>query len=295
MTTIRIQFSLFSAFYAPLIATITGDFLRDEGLSADWSVAKPGVGAVEALQSGEVDVVQTTVTRSFEALEAGQPLQARHFAVVNEMDGFFLTGRSPDLDFSWSKLEGADVVVFQGGQPLAMFKYACHKAGIDFTRINLIQPGTPADMDRVFREGTGDYVQQQGPFPQQLEIDGLGHVVAAEGPMVGRCAFSSLAGMPDWLAGETARKFTAAYRKARAFVAREPAAQVAHSMKSLFEATDERALAACIAAYQEIGCWSSGIEITPAGYDAMLDVYQYNALISQRHPYDSVVSAPPAA
>ena len=34
MTRIDIQFSLFSAFYSPLIATIAGGFLAEEGLEA---------------------------------------------------------------------------------------------------------------------------------------------------------------------------------------------------------------------------------------------------------------------
>ena len=191
MASIKIQFSLFSAFYAPLIATITGGFLRDEGLDPDWSVAPPGKGAVETLESGNADVVQTTVTRSFDGLEKGAPTGAVHFAPVNEMDGFFLTAREADPDFSWSKLQEAEVVVFKGGQPFAMFRYACHRAGIDADRIRLIQPGGPADMDRAFRDGRGAYVLQQGPFPQQLEIDGIGRIVAEEGAMVGPCAFST--------------------------------------------------------------------------------------------------------
>src|SRR3546814_5215104 len=94
------------------------------------------------------------------------------------MDGFFLTGREADPDFSWRKLEGAEVVMFKGGQPNAMFRYACHKAGIDFAKIRPITPGGAADIDRAFRDGQGQYVQQQGPFPQQLESDGIGHIVA---------------------------------------------------------------------------------------------------------------------
>ncbi len=48
-------------------------------------------------------------------------------------------------------------------------------------------------MDAAFRAGTGDYIHQQGPSPQQLEHDGVGHVVARVGDPIGPCAFSSLA------------------------------------------------------------------------------------------------------
>ena len=36
-----------------------------------------------------------------------------------------------------------------GGQPLAMFKYACHKAGIDFDKLKVINVGGAADMGSV--------------------------------------------------------------------------------------------------------------------------------------------------
>ena len=41
MTQINIQFTLFSAFYSPLISTMSGGFLEAEGLEANWSVSPP--------------------------------------------------------------------------------------------------------------------------------------------------------------------------------------------------------------------------------------------------------------
>ena len=204
MEKMHIQFTLFSAFYSPLIATMSGGFLREEGIDADYSVAPPGVSAIKALESGEAQVIQTAPSQAFTSLAKGETPTAVHFAQINEMDGFFLTGRAPDPDFRWHQLEGADVVLFGGGQPLAMFKYACHKAGIDFDKINAISPGGAADMDKAFRDGQGAYIQQQGPFPQQLEADGVGHVVAQVGPLIGPNAFSSVAATREWLATDQA-------------------------------------------------------------------------------------------
>jgi NitT/TauT family transport system substrate-binding protein len=44
---ISIQFTRFSAFYSPLIATIAGGFLAQEGLSPRHSVAPAGKSAIE--------------------------------------------------------------------------------------------------------------------------------------------------------------------------------------------------------------------------------------------------------
>ena len=199
MDKIRIQFTLFSAFYSPLISAMSGGFLKAEGLDPEWSIAPPGVSALAALNDGSAHVVQSALSQGFTSLNKGETPGAVHFAQINEMDGFFLTGRKADPAFTWKKLEGAEVVMFKGGQPLAMFKYACHKAGIDFDKIKPICPGSAAEIDQAFRDGQGQYVQQQGPYPQQLQADGVGHVVAQVGKQIGPCGFSSLAATRDWL------------------------------------------------------------------------------------------------
>src|SRR3546814_12788916 len=133
---------------------MSGGFLKAEGLAPEWSVAPPGASAIDALLDGSAQVVQSALSHSFAPLNEGRTPPAVHFAQVNEMDGFFLPGRAPDPDFTWKKLEGAEVVLVKGGQPRAMFRYACHQAGIDFARIRPISPGAATDIDRPFRNRT---------------------------------------------------------------------------------------------------------------------------------------------
>ena len=294
MEKINIQFTLFSAFYAPLIATMSGGFLREEGLEPDWSVSPPGLSAIAALENGSAHVVQSALSQGFTPLNKGEVPTIVHFAQINEMDGFFLTGRDADPDFSWNKLEGADLVMFKGGQPAAMFKYACHKAGIDFDRIKLITPGGAAHIDRAFRDGKGRYVQQQGPFPQQLAADGIGHVVAQVGTQIGPVGFSSLATTRDWLATDMAGAFTRAYRKTRAYMNEAPAAEIGKTQKPYFPHIDEQVLVDCIATYQQLGCWTPHVEISQAAFEAVLDVFDYNGMINERYGYDQICVAPPA-
>jgi NitT/TauT family transport system substrate-binding protein len=292
---INIQFTLFSAFYSPLISAMSGGFLKAEGLDPEWSVSPPGVSALEALRNGSAHVVQSALSQGFVTLDKGEAPFAVHFAQVNEMDGFFLTGREAESGFSWKKLEGAEVVTFKGGQPHAMFRYACHKAGIDYGKIKLICPGGPAEIDRAFREGQGRYVHQQGPFPQQLHADGVGHIVAQVGKQIGPCGFSSLAATREWLETDMARAFMRAYRKTRVYMNEAPAAEIARAEKPYFPKIDAAVLADCIATYQKLGCWTPHAEITPAAYEKTLDIFEYNGQLKQRYRYDQVCSAPPSA
>jgi len=291
---IRIAFTRFSAFYSPLIATMAGGFLDEEGLRPKHAIAAPGTSAIAGLLAGTADVVQSAPSQGFAPLEQGKRPPVAHFAQINEKDGFFLAGRSPEADFSWKRLAGKKVIVDHGGQPLAMFAYACFKEGLDIKAIDAIDAGSGESMLAAFAKGDGDYVHLQGPAPQQLEHDGLGHIVAAVGDAIGPCAFSSLAATREWLATDMARRFTRAYRKARAWLIATPAREVAKAEAPFFEGIDGAVLEKTIATYQKLGSWTPHVEITRAAFATTLDVFQHAGLITKRHAYEEIVALPPA-
>ena len=273
---------------------MSGGFLAAEGLEPTHSIAAPGVSAIEALLDGSAHVVQSALSQGLAALEKGETPAAVHFAQINEMDGFFLTGRTPDPGFTWDKLKGKKVLVDHGGQPLAMFRYACHKSGINYDDIDAIDAGNGAAMDLAFRGGQGDYIHQQGPAPQQLEHDGVGHVVASVGEPIGPCGFSSLAATPEWLEGDMANAFMRAYRKTRAYINEVPAAEIAAAEAPFFPDIDQAVLTNTIAFYQGLGNWSPHVEITKAAYEVTLDVFEHVGRLTKRHAYEYVCAPPPA-
>lgn len=294
MAKISIQFTRFSAFYTPLLATCVGGFLKDEGLEVEHSVSPPGVSAIKALLDGSAQVVQSAVSQGFGPLERGEENKVRHFAQINEMDGFFITGREADPDFSWSKLaNGPKVLVDHGAQPMAMFKYACHKEGVNYDDIDAVDAGNVKEMDKAFRDGTGDYIHQQGPAPQQLEHDGFGHVVASVGEAIGPCAFSSLAATPAWLATDEAKAFMRGYKKCRQWIQTAPAEEIADMEADYFPEVDKAVLAKTIAFYQKLGNWAPHVEITREAWEVTVDVFLHAGLISKRHDYDKVIAQPP--
>jgi NitT/TauT family transport system substrate-binding protein len=291
---IRIEFTRFSAFYSPLIATMAGGFLKEEGLAGKHSVSAPGKSGIASVVDGSVHVTQSAPSQGFMSLEQGKKPPAVHFAQINEKDGFFLAGRTADKAFTWDKLKGKTVIVDHGGQPMAMFKYACFKKGVDVKALLLIDAGSTEKMIAAFRKGDGDYVHLQGPGPQQLEHDGVGHIVAALADASGTCAFSSLAATREWLATDMAKSFMRAYRKARAWLIATPAAEVAKAEAAYFKDIHPAVLTSTIATYQKLGNWTPHVEITKPAYEAALDIFQHAGLITKRHPYADVVAPPPA-
>ena len=87
---------------------------------------------------------------------------------------------------------------------------------------------------------------------------------------------SSLASTPEFLNSDIAPAFTRAFARAKAYLCEASAAEIAAAQKPLFPNIDEAVLADCIASYQEIGCWRGSIDITSQGYEAMLDIFDFD-------------------
>ena len=61
-----------------------------------------------------------------------------------------------------------------------------------------------------------------------------------------------------------------------------------------FPGSSPDALSKCIASYQQLGCWTPHVEITPAALEVTLDVFEFTGGIPQRYAYEQVCAAPPA-
>ena len=253
MSKIDIIASRHSAFYSPLISTISGGFLEEEGLESSYRPATPDDQSVGAVVSGTAHVGQAAVSASWAFLERGETPPIVHFGQINERDGFFIAGRVPDPDFTWDKLVGPKVIADVGGQPLAMFKYGVHKMGVNYGDIDTIDAGEADAVDQAFRDGQGEYVHLQGPYPQQLEAEGIGHVVASVGDAIGPVAFSSVIATREFLETPEAASFMRAYRKSRVYVNETPAADIAAAEASYFPDIDQAVLAKTIGFYQTLG------------------------------------------
>jgi NitT/TauT family transport system substrate-binding protein len=289
---VRILVSRHAAFYTPLIATIAGGFLKEEGLASTYAVKPPDRGTFAMLEAGEVDVVQSAVSSNWGRIEQGLTDLPAHFAQINRRDGFWITSRNPD-PFRWSDLEGKHLLADHGPQPLAMLRYAAIRQGVDWEKVSLVDAGGPSSMDSVFRSGAGDFIHQQGPAPQQLERDGVGHIAASVGEAMPQVAFSSLMASREYLVTPEAAGFGRAYRKALVWIQESPPAEIAVRIAGFFESVDPEVLGVAMDSYKQIGCWSSDPEIPEAQYQQSLEVFSSAGLITGRPPYDEVVVPTP--
>jgi NitT/TauT family transport system substrate-binding protein len=269
-----------SAFYSPLLCAI--EFLKRDGHEATYGVLAPGQQSHALIRDGAVDIMQSAVSSNWNARERGvEPLPV-HFAQINQRDGFFLAARQADGEFAWKKLEGATLLADHGPQPLAMLKYAARQNGVEWSRIKVVNAGTPEKMIAAFRDGRGDYLHLQAPVM-------AGEAVASVGASMPPVAFSSLCCSRAYRGGEACKVFLETYRRAREWVRSAPAAEVAAAEAPYFPGVGEELLVDAIAGYQALGCWDGGVEIPRELYDQALTVFLAARQITWRHPYGEVV------
>lgn len=124
-------------------------------------------------------MAQSAPAVSFKPVLSGQVPAYRHFALMNNRDGFFLGARnttstststtSTNSSWQWSQLVGSTALIDHFFQPMALFQTALRCQGVEAAALSITDAGTPDEIKAAFRAGRGDYVHLQGPGPQQLE------------------------------------------------------------------------------------------------------------------------------
>ena len=288
---LRMMPSRHSPFYSPFL--ITAGMLEQDGVEVALRLPVEGESPGALLRQGEVDVTQSAVSSAWTEIEKGATEIPVHFAQINQRDGFFLVGREPDADFTWKKLEGRTIIADHGHQPLVMLRWAAHHKGADWSRIQVINAGSPQAMEAAFRSGQADFVHVQAGVPQQLEHEGAGFVVASVGEGLKPLAFSSICASRKFIQGDSFETFLRGFARIKQWVQQSPPEDVANSLTALFPALSMEALTAAVATCQKLGCWEGGAVIPPDLYAEAQNAFLWAGGIRRSHPYEEVCLTPP--
>lgn len=288
---LRLMPTRHSPFYSPFLAVHAAGFLQQEGIDSTLRLPAEGESTAAVLRRGEVDVIQSAVSAAWTAIEKGVTDFPVHLAQINQCDGFVIVGREPDPNFAWQKLDGKALIADHGHQPLALLRWAAHRNGGDLSRANLLNLVSPPAMEAAFRAGQGDYIHLQGGLPQQMEVEGAGHIVAYVGQGLTPLAFSSVAAPRAFTESDQIQPFLRAFAKAKAWARETPALDVAKALATLFPALRMDALSAAIAACQKLGCWNGGAAIPRADYHEAERAFLWAGAIQRAHAYEEVCHA----
>jgi NitT/TauT family transport system substrate-binding protein len=288
---LRLMPTRHSPFYSPFLAVHAAGFLQQEGIESTLRLPVEGESTAAVLRRGEVDVIQSAVSAAWTAIEKGVTDFPVHIAQINQCDGFVILGRESEPDFRWRKLEGKTLIADHGHQPLALLRWAAHENQSDLSQANLLNLGSPPAMEAAFRAGQGDYLHLQGGMPQQMELEGAGHIVAYVGQGLTPLAFSSVAAPRAFTESDQIEPFLRAFAKAKTWARETPPGEVATVLAPLFPALRIEALTAAIAACQNLGCWNGDAAIPRADYHEAERAFLWAGAIQRAHPYEEVCHA----
>lgn len=289
---IRLRVAFRNMFYTTIYVAVEGGFLTAEGLDIDFSHIPTGQSSTDLLRSGDIDITQSGISRSFMDLDAGSETPPLHIAEINQRDGFFLLSKRPTDDWKWADLEGATLIpVGFTPVPYTTLQAAMRWHGVDPATVNLMGGLSAEDMLGRFRNGEADYLQVPYPFAGQLVNEGAGHVAATLGRESGYVCYSSFAATPAFVAEnpDTVQRFVNGYARAQQWVAQNEPAAVAECIAPVFPEYDRALLADGVQRYKATGVWATDPMIGREGFDRMRDALITGGLVQGAHPYESIV------
>ena len=92
---LRLMDTYRNLFYTPIYTAVSGGFLYAEGLDVMFGTVPAGRPPLDMLRQGEVDIIQSGISRSLMALDDGDEDAPLHIAEINQRDGFFLVSSAP--------------------------------------------------------------------------------------------------------------------------------------------------------------------------------------------------------
>ena len=279
-------------FYTPIYAAVSGGFFYAEGLDVMFGTVPTGRPPLDMLRQGEVDIIQTGISRSLMALDDGDEDAPLHIAEINQRDGFFLVSSAPTDNWKWSDLEGSTLIpIGFTPVPLTSLTAALRKHAVDIGTITMPKGLSADDALAAFRGGDADYIHMPNPQAQALIEDGAGYLAASLGSEHGYLCYSSFAATPAFIneQSEVVHRFVRGFYKAQQWLATANAETVAERVKPFFTDTPDSVLQASITHYKSLGIWPKTPHIGVDGYDTMRQVLIDGGLVKARHPYERLV------
>ena len=290
---LRLMETFRTVFYTPILVSVAGGFLREEGLDVSFSTCPPQFPhPLSALKNGAADIVQSGIMRSIIASDWGAETVPLHFAKINSRDGFFILGKEPQENFDWESLRGSRVIpVGFSPMPWASFQYALRRHGLEPSDLDLKAGLSLPDAVAAFRAGEAEYVHVAEPVVQQLIADGAGHLLTALGPENGHLAYSSFAATHKFLdqRAETAERFTLGFTRALRWLAATDPGGVAATVGEFFPDTSQEVLAASIARYKEQEQWPESPVLAQPEFESLHDILLAAGMCRERQSYEKIV------
>lgn len=290
ITKIKLAEVTHSAFYAPLYVAIEEGYMEKEGIEVELLLTPGADKVAAAVLSGDVEIGFAGEESAIYIYAGEEEDYLVTFAGLTKRDGQFIISR--DENFSWSDLEGKEVLVGrQGGMPALNFINALKNAGVDTSKVNLNYSVEFAALSGSFIGGVGDYVNLFEPNATLLEREGYGHVVASIGELSGEMPYTAFYTKKSYLEEnkDLLERFSKAINKGLEYVQTHTARETAEVILPQFTDSSLDELEMFVSRYKESDSWLSSTYIPEEYFKNLEDLMIGNDLLDNYVPYDELI------
>ena len=285
-TTLKVNEVTHSVFYAPMYLAESLGYFEEEKIKIELTNGGGADSVMAAVLSGDADIGFCGPEAALYVLIGGSSDVPTVIGQLTKRDGSFLVSRNPEPNFSWSSLQGKEILAGRkGGVPAMTFEYVLNQHGLqDGVNVTLNYDVAFNLMGSAFEAGTADYCTMFDPVAYEYEAAGKGYVVASVGEASGEVPYTCFIAKNSWLNknGDTAKGFLRAVMKAVKYVNETPSQTIAPYLTSYFAGTSEQSLAASVERYRAIDAWQTDLMMTDTSFNRLQDIIENAGELSRR-------------
>lgn len=286
---IRVNEVTHSIFYAPLYIAINNGYFDDYGIKVELTNGGGSDKSMTAVISGTADIgLMGPETAVYVAAQGRNDLPVV-FGQLTKRDGSFIVGRENIENFSWSDLEGKEILGGRrGGMPAMMLEYAIKQNNINCT----INYDVAFDnLTGAFMGGTGDFVTAFEPVASTIEKNGKGYVLASVGAESGEVPFTAFMANRSYINNnkDNVKNFLKAIIRAYNFLVSANINDIVDSLRPSFDGTSDELIKQSIQSYIAIDAWASSPIMTEVAYNNLIKVLKSSGTLTQDISYSNIV------
>ncbi len=285
-TTLKVNEVTHSVFYAPMYLAESLGYFEEEKIKIELTNGGGADSVMAAVLSGDADIGFCGPEAALYVLVGGSSDVPTVIGQLTKRDGSFLVSRTPEPNFSWTNLQGKEILAGRkGGVPAMTFEYVLNQHGLrDGENVTLNYDVAFNLMVSAFEAGTADYCTMFDPVAYEYEAAGKGYVVASVGEASGEVPYTCFIAKNSWLNknGDVAKGFLRAVMKAVKYVNETPSQTIAPYLVSYFAGTSEQSLAASVERYRAIDAWQTDLMMTESSFNRLQDIIENAGELSRR-------------
>ncbi|MGN0804507.1 MAG: ABC transporter substrate-binding protein [Candidatus Coproplasma sp.] len=286
---IKINEVTHSVFYTPLYLADALGYFKDEGYEIELTNGGGADSTMAAVLSGSADVGFCGPEASIYVTVGNSSDSPKVFGQLTKRDGSFLVGRVAEPDFSWSNLNGKEILAGRkGGVPAMTFEYTLTQKGIKST---LNYDVAFNMMTSAFESGIADYCTMFEPGASQYQSAGKGYIVASVGEASGEVPYTCFTAKQSFI-DKNPQKIDAILRsvtKAIKYVNENSASLVAQKIAKYFDGTTVDALTTSIENYKKIDAWVTDMAMQESAFNRLQDIMENSGELERRVKFADVI------